>query len=789
MPPGPTTARRRARLGIAVACALVVLGVTVVQALPEQASGSEAAWHVDEAPFRLHLRAGAHTVSEAPGSSPAVGTRLSYRLVDGTVHAATTLRSRRSIARGTRYLVGTDEPGRTIRVDVQTTATGTQVTWQPQPATNVEMLTESLAASAREHFVGSGERGDRVDLARSLEPLKVWNACRSNKPAPFLVSSAGWGLLLRTDAVGRLSFPMAVDGADFRCELGTSPCPLASGVAAVQVCVKAPRMRYVVLSGTPRQILEKRAGTVGTPLMPPRSLFALIQWRDVVAGAGQLLDDARRVRELGIPLGWVILDNPWERGGCVGALAFDPERFPDPAGTIRSLRSEGVRLMLWVSPYVRAGCAAAGDAVVPGVEDGLDAIDLSAAATREALSARLAALLRLGVAGFKADRGDEIDFEYRGLAGGSGTALHNRFALFFARAVAGARDGGPPLPALFRAASPGSERVVTGFWGGDQPSTFDGLRQAVRRGLTAGLAGYSTWGSDIGGYGGEEVTAELVVRWAQFGALSPVMEIGGKGANAHFWDLGPAAISGVRDAVRLHYELHPLQWELAREAAATGVPIMRPLAVEFPGDEAAWTVDDEVMLGSSLLAAPVVEPGTSREVYLPAGTWIDLGTGASRTGPVRFVRRTPLAELPLYLRTGSAVPVALRLPIWSAPWKADDLVRSDRVAWVVASPRDGGVVRASTAADGTVRMRRSGRRIEISVETAKREAQVVLVGVAGAERVAVDGTAIPRAADEAALRSMRSGWLLRTGTTPGIVLKLPGRSARAGAVIELSARS
>ena len=95
-------------------------------------------------------------------------------------------------------------------------------------------------------------------------------------------------------------------------------------------------------------------------------------------------------------------------------------------------------------------------------------------------------------------------------------------------------------------------------------------------------------------------------------------------------------------------------------ASQTGVPIMRPLLLEFPEEGRAWDVEDEFMLGPDLLVAPVLERGArSRSVYLPAGAeWSDAWTGARAPSGSEVVADAPLERIPLYLRNGAKLPIA-----------------------------------------------------------------------------------------------------------------------------------
>jgi alpha-glucosidase (family GH31 glycosyl hydrolase) len=333
---------------------------------------------------------------------------------------------------------------------------------------------------------------------------------------------------------------------------------------------------------------------------------------------------------------------------------------------------------------------------------------------------RLKALVALGVDGFKGDRGDEVNLEPDRLIGGSGVQLQDEYPLLFARAATAALQSarGPDFATLFRSFVPGSSTVLPGVVGPDQEQTFDGLQDSIRAAQTSGVAGDPVWGSDIGGYqGGAALTSNVFVRWAQFAALTPIFEVGGAGANATFWDLGTSAVDGFRNAATLHYELVPYLYELAHEASQTGAPIVRPLGLVWPNDARAWSHDLEFAVGDALLAAPLTSDATTSNVYLPAGTWFDFFSGRRLAGGRTAARSSGPDDFPLYVRGGTALGDNFRAPsLWPVAWSADDLLRSDRQGWLVATqPGTTAVARdrsstltAATASDGSVRLRVTG---------------------------------------------------------------------------------
>lgn len=689
-----------------------------------------------------------------------------YVLGDGSVHRVTRLlKTERPTATKTVYMFATDEPERTVVLSLTRTHGGARADWSVEPADGVDYMVAKLAATPSQHFLGGGERRSGVDLRGTIVRLKVWNVCGSNAPAPWYLSSAGYGVFVDSSSVGSLAFPGAVNGPAYSCQWGTTPCPVASHVAGTQICERGSELAYSVFGGTFAQLERSITAVAGRPVLPSPAQFELIKWRDTVSGTSDLLDDVAELRSRGIPIGWELLDNPWE--SCNGSLAFDPAAFPDPAGLIQSLRASGVKLMTWISPLVDPSCGAAAgyERLIPA-SGGLEAIDLTDPANRAELQRRLAALLALGVAGFKGDRGDDVDLEHTALAGGSGQTLHNLYPVLFEQTVARAADaaGLSPLPSIFRAAWTGSAAVVSGFWGGDDTGDLHGLRSAIRSAATAGLGGYSTWGSDIGGYISQGLQPDVFVRWSQLGAISPVFEVGGDGPQSTFWTFGAATTALFRQSAILHYELFPYLFGLARAAHATGVPILRPLAFGYPDDPAAWLHSLELLVGDDLLAAPVDKAGQAVDfpVYLPPGRWVDVFTGTGYVGERTIVRHTPLADFPLYLRAGSAIRFNLRTPqMWSDPFGTDELEHHGRAGWLYAP---GG---KTVAAGLTATARSHELRLRITGSTAA--AQVLVLGRRKPATVAIDGRRLPARTD---LRKVSVGWRLQSGRFPGVLLKL-----------------
>jgi len=613
---------------------------------------------VDRNPFRITILNDGKTVVAEDKVA-----RLRYQLgSSGVQHTLTHVIS----SKGDVYEVATNEPGRSAIVTVTTTATGARIQLSLHPETGVQQVYDSFDTLPAEHFLGGGEHGETVDLRGQILSVKVGDTC-SYAPIPFFSSSAGWGLRIASQATSALAFPGSPGGEG--CQVGDEPgCAFPALSDRAEICVQSPNLDERIYVGSLPKALADYETETGVPAVPPPSELALIKWRDVVNGPPDVLEDVNRFQAARIPIGWVLLDNPWEQ--CNGLLTFDSTTFPDPAGLIRRVHDRGVRFMLWVSP--RADCPQ-GYPGAPLGGPGHQVLDLRDPAVVAELQRRIRALVAIGIDGVKGDRADENDFSELD------PTLTNDYPLLFQKAVMEALPGSDA--AIFRAATVGSQSVVPGIWAGDQPQEFVGLQRAIVSGLTAAMSGFPTWGSDVGGYASPPVDdAELFVRWAQLGAISPVMEVGGAGPNATPWTLGPAAMDGLRAAAVLHYELFPYLYGLLEAHQ----PVLRPLAFDFPGDAASWGTNYELMVGPDLLAAPVTGPGTTPSVYLPPGHWIDLYSGQAVRGGRTFTRQTPLLQFPLYARAGAVFPFELRTARGSW-WGVDELTHPGRAGFLVGN--------------------------------------------------------------------------------------------------------
>jgi len=279
----------------------------------------------------------------------------------------------------------------------------------------------------------------------------------------------------------------------------------------------------------------------------------------------------------------------------------------------------------------------------------------------------------MGVASFTTDYGEGVPKDALFADGRSGEEVHNLYPLLYNRAVWEIiREERGEAVVFGRSGYAGSQRYPIN-WTGDSPCTWGGMAATLRAGLSLSLSGVSMWSHDVAGFWNPDnlnpPDPTLYIRWAQWGLLSSHTRFHGVRAREP-WHYGAKAIEVVREFARLRYRLLPYLWSLAHEATATGLPIVRPLWLEYPRDAVAQTVDFEYLLGPYLLVVPVMNEEGRARIYLPPGDWFNWWTGQRLSGPQTLEQRVPIERLPLFVRRDSLIPLASAMDyVGQRPWE------------------------------------------------------------------------------------------------------------------------
>jgi alpha-glucosidase len=259
------------------------------------------------------------------------------------------------------------------------------------------------------------------------------------------------------------------------------------------------------------------------------------------------------------------------------------------------------------------------------------------------------------------------------------------------------------------------------MWTGDNTSTWDALALSIPMFQSLGLSGVPFVGTDVGGFIGR-ADAELLTRWYQVGFLTPMCR-NHKDANGYDqepWRFGKYYEDIIRKYLKLRYRLLPFLYTNLEEARRTGVPLFRPLLLNYQDDYNTLTIDDQFMIGADLLVAPVVRPGlVTRRVYLPAGAWFDYWTGKKIDGGSVIEAAAPLDTVPMYVRAGSVIPMGPEMNYVGEK-------RFDPVTFAIYPDEKGHAATTLYEDDGTSPAYKQGvfRRTDVSVSKAGGSFQV-----------------------------------------------------------------
>ena len=357
------------------------------------------------------------------------------------------------------------------------------------------------------------------------------------------------------------------------------------------------------------------------------------------------------------------LDTGWFETDWRCDYKFSTTRFKDPAKMIADLKRDGFHISLWQLPYFVPKNSLFPEILAKGlaVRDGKgnlpyeDAVlDFTNPATVQWYQDKIAGLLKMGVGAIKVDFGEAAPLTGIYANGRTGFYEHNLYPLRYNKAVADiTRQVTGENIIWARSAWAGSQRYPL-HWGGDAEAQDSSMAATLRGGLSFGLSGFTFWSHDIGGFAAK-TPEELYRRWMPFGMLTSHSRCHGTPPKEP-WEYGTAFMDDFRRADEMKYRLMPYVYAQSKDASERGLPMVRALFIEYPGDPGSWLVEDEYLFGSDILVAPLFEAGTTgRDVYLPPGQWIDYQTGKTFAGGWHNIQAGQIPVVML-VREGAVIP-------------------------------------------------------------------------------------------------------------------------------------
>jgi alpha-glucosidase (family GH31 glycosyl hydrolase) len=735
-------------------------------------------------------RSGRPVLAEAGGRGRGPTGTLGFRTSAGWVHAARVVRGRRSGSAYAATLATNDPGGRRLAVRISPDGRGVialRARVTGTAASPVSHVGISFRARRGERYLGFGERSNAVDQrGREVENYVAEGPFEADERPAVPAFVPAWGFRPRDDAT-YFPMPWLLSTAGYGVLVDTprtSVFGLATGSPrAWSVETESRELRLRVFAGPrPSDVLRRLTARIGRQPRPPSP---------AVFGPWYQPRDAEERILAGLQRGDVPLSLAQTYTHYLPCESQRGRRVAERRRVGRFHRA-GLAVTTYFNPMIctehtRYGEAAARGALLRNrlgapyvyrystLEDfTVSQFDFSAPAGRAFYGRLLREAIADGHDGWMEDFGEYTPLDGRAADGTSGSGLHNRYPRQY---HCGALAGAPRSVRYVRSGWTGSARCSPVVWGGD-PTVgwgFDGLRSVVTNGLTMGLSGVSTWGSDIGGFFalfGNRLTPELLVRWIQVGAVSGVMRTQANGiripdsVRPQVWDAG--VVDDWRRWAKLRTQLYPYLAAADRRYRRTGLPIMRHLALAFPHDRRAAGQEDTFLFGPDLLAAPVVEEGAvRRRAYLPRGSWVDLWRsaryrerdGGLSLGRPRLLRggrsvelAAPLRELPLLARTGTLLallpPDVDTLAHYGDRAPAVSLNERRRRRVLLAWPRGRSSARLE---DGGVLRSREGRRSwTLSIRAKRRTRWTIEASLATLRRpfrpcaIEVEGGTVPR---------------------------------------------
>lgn len=521
---------------------------------------------------------------------------------------------------------------------------------------------EQLALAVSETVYGLGERFGPV--VKNGQTVDVWNSDggtsseRAYKNVPFYLTSAGYGVFVNHPE--QVSFEVA-----------------SEAVSRTQFSVPGQYLEYFLINGpTPKDVLRRYTELTGRPAAPPDWSFGLWLSSSFTTSYDEATVDSfvTGMAERNLPLSVFHFDCFWMRESRWCDFTWDPDVFPDPVGMLARLKARGLRICVWINPYIAARSPMFAEGRERGYllrttdggvwqtdawQAGMGIVDFTNPDALAWYTGKLEVLLDQGVDAFKTDFGEEIPTEgVRWFDGSSPNRMRNYYSFAYNRAVFDLlrrRRGDGEAVVFARAATAGGQQFPV-HWGRDCESSFVSMAETLRGGLSLAMSGFGYWSHDIGGFEGNPDPA-VFKRWLAFGLLSSHSRLHGSGSYRVPWEFGDEAVDVARRFVKLKLALMPYLAHTSWQVHEQGVPMLRPLLLEYPDDPAVRYLDTEYLLGPDLLVAPVFCAAGDVDVYVPDGAWTNLLTGARVTGPGWIHERHGFDSLPLLVRPGTVLPV------------------------------------------------------------------------------------------------------------------------------------
>ena len=524
-------------------------------------------------------------------------------------------------------------------------------------------MRDQLSLSVGEYVYGLGERF--TPFVKNGQVVEMWNEDggtsteQSYKSIPFYITNKGYGVFVNHPE--KVSF-----------EVGSEQ------VTKVQFSVPGEYLDYYIITGNDmKEVLENYTSLTGKPALPPAWSFGL--WLTTSFTTNY---DEETVNEFvdgmasrDIPLHVFHFDCFWMKDFNWCNFEWDNRVFPDPEGMLRRLKDKGLKICVWINPYI----AQESSLFEEGKENGyfikknngdvwqwdmwqpaMAIVDFTNPEACKWYQDKLRKLMDMGVDCFKTDFGERIPTNCKYFDGSDSMKMHNYYTQLYNKVVFDVikEVKGEDEAVLFaRSATAGGQQFPV-HWGGDCTSDYESMAESLRGGLSLCLSGFGFWSHDIGGFESTS-TPDVYKRWAAFGLLSSHSRLHGSTSYRVPWLYDEESCDVVRFFTKLKCSIMPYLFKISYDAHTKGIPVMRAMILENQNDPACRYLDRQYMLGDNILVAPIFNEEGIAEYYIPEGKWTNFITGKTYEGGRYITEKHDYLSIPMLVKENSIIPVGV----------------------------------------------------------------------------------------------------------------------------------
>jgi len=448
---------------------------------------------------------------------------------------------------------------------------------------------------------------------------------------------------------------------------------------------------YLVHGENPQEVINQYQNLTGKANMFTKSAYGFWQCRERYHDQAELLQNANDMRDRKIPFDNIVQDWFYWPKGDKGP-EWDRVKYPNPKAMVDELKELNLKLMVSVWPSIsNEGVIEKYGLTLLEESTYIDIYDLK---NREGFYKALSdSMFNIGVNTIWLDGSEPEGVKNFDIntAVGHYENVQNPYSLEVTRAVYEGRREEYPNERVFnltRSAYAGQQRYGAASWSGDVEATWRQLGEQIAAGLNFTMAGIPYWTHDIGGFFRDKKGLnplfdnqytnpeyiELLTRWFQFGTFSPIFRIHGYKSETEIWRYGQEFEAMARKFIDVRYQLMPYIYSEAWKVTNNGQLLMSPMAYYYPNDKNTWGIKDQLFFGESIMVSFVTDyKQRTKTVYLPEGDWFNFWTDEKVAGNGEIEVKTPLDEVPMFVKEGSILPIGPKVQYTTQP--TDELTR------------------------------------------------------------------------------------------------------------------